>query len=192
MKYIHNIDLKPEFIYDSWAICNFINEYDKKKNILPDKYVNKFQLLYNEYKNINMNNLQHTFVHGDIMNTNVMKDDINKLWIIDIAVSNYLPRITDLVVTMANLCTIKDNIEESINRISIFLKEYTLNNKLTKYEKANLKLFYEITNAMYVLQSSYQKSIGNISEENEYWFTKGCTGLEFSDKKEFIKVFDEL
>lgn len=192
MKYIHAIDLKPEFIYDSWAICNFTNEFNKKEKVLPDKYISKIHFLYDEYKNINMGNLKHTFVHGDIMNTNVMKDDNNKLWIIDIAVSNYLPRITDLAVSIANLCIVRNNLEESINRIKVFLKEYTLNNELTAYEKENLKLFYQITNAMYILQSSYQKSIGNNSEENEYWFTKGCTGLEFSNKKEFIKVFDEL
>jgi uncharacterized protein YqeY len=31
IKIIHNIDLKPQSIYDSWAINNFVKEYKRKK-----------------------------------------------------------------------------------------------------------------------------------------------------------------
>lgn len=192
IKYIHDIDIKPEFIYDSWAICNFIEEYNKKEKFLPEEYKKKIKSIYNKYKNVDMNDLKYAFVHGDVMNTNVMKDNNNKLWIIDIAVSNYLPRIVDLVVTAANLCTIEESKEETYKRISILLKEYTVDTNLTPKEKENFKLFFDVTNAMYILQSSYQKNIGNISEENNYWFTKGCTGLKFSDDINFNEIFKSL
>lgn len=192
IKYIHNIDIKPEFIYDSWAICNFIEEYNKKEKFLPEEYKNKIKSIYDKYKKIDMNDFKYAFVHGDVMNTNVMKDNKNKLWIIDIAVSNYLPRIVDLAVTAANLCTIKESKQETYKRISILLEEYTIDSNLTPKEKENFKLFFDTTNAMYILQSSYQKNIGNISEENNYWFEKGCTGLKFSDDISFNKIFNAL
>ena len=54
---------------------------------------------------IDFTKLEHSFVHGDIVSSNVMRDKNGKLWIIDYAVSNYLPRIVDLAVSAYNLCT---------------------------------------------------------------------------------------
>ena len=41
-----------------------------------------------------------------------MKDNNGKLWIIDFAVSNYLPRIVDLAVSSCNLCLNPDSIKK--------------------------------------------------------------------------------
>ena len=185
---IHRINFKPEFIYDSWAINSFPKEYEKKKNVIPDKHKNKVKELLIKYNNIDFNNLPHAFVHDDLMNTNIMKDKNNKLWIIDIAVSNYLPRIQDLVVASCNLCMTSDK-ETSYKRISALLNEYMINNKLSNYEKEVFKIMFDISNAMFLMQSSYQMSIGNNSKETEFWYNKGLNGLEFSDSEEFNKIF---
>ena len=95
---INNLDIKPNFIYDTWAIVNFEDEYKEKRKYLSDNYKEEFDKLLTELKNIDFNKLPSAFVHGDIISTNVMIDSNSKVWIIDFAVSNYLPRIIDLAV----------------------------------------------------------------------------------------------
>ncbi len=75
---INNLDVKPNFIYDSWAIINFIEEYNKKREYLSDEYKNEFDKLVEELKNIDFEQLPKAFVHGDIISTNVMLDEDKK------------------------------------------------------------------------------------------------------------------
>lgn len=185
---IHKINIKPNFIYDSWAISSFPKEYNKKKDVISDDYKSIIEELYNQYNSINFDNLPHAFVHGDLMNTNIMRDKSGKLWLIDFAVSNYLPRIQDLVVASCNLC-MTDNDERSFQRIKVLINEYSKNNKLTEYEKEAFKILFKISNAMFLMQSSYQISIGNDSKETLFWNEKGKNGLIFSNKIDFNKLF---
>ena len=87
---INNLEIKPDFIYDTWAIVNFEDEYKEKRKYLADNYKEEFDKLLIELKNIDFNKLPKAFVHGDIISTNVMIDSNSKVWIIDFAVSNYL------------------------------------------------------------------------------------------------------
>ena len=75
---INNLDVKPNFIYDSWAIINFIEEYSKKREYLSDEYKDEFDKLAEELKNIDFEQLPKAFVHGDIISTNVMLDENKK------------------------------------------------------------------------------------------------------------------
>lgn len=118
-----NIKDNSDFIYDSWGVNNFIKEYELKKQSLPNQYIKVFNDLINEYKSIDLSKLSYSFVHGDIRSTNIMKDVNNKIWIIDFAVSNYLPRIIDLAVIASDLC-IKNDIKETVNRIKLVLDIY--------------------------------------------------------------------
>ena len=45
---------------------------------------------------------------------------------------------------------------------------------------------------MHVLSASYQKGIGNISSENEYWLNEGKEGLKQSDTQKFNEIFDMI
>jgi Ser/Thr protein kinase RdoA (MazF antagonist) len=189
IKLIHQIDIKPNFIYDSWAINNFLNEYDKKCSFIPLEFKNQINGLYNIYKGINFSKLSYAFVHGDIMNTNIMKDNNGKLWLVDFAVSNYLPRIQDLAVVACNICVVDDK-EESYQRIKALIKEYTKEYPLTDYEKEIFKTLFDISNAMFLMQASYQKSIGNNSKETLFWLNKGVKGLRLSDENLFKQVLN--
>ena len=184
---VHSINIKPNFIYDSWAINNFKEEYNKKSKFIPDEFKNTINEIYNLYQSVDFSKLPHTFIHGDIMNTNIMKDSNGKLWLIDFAVSNYLPRIQDLVVVSCNICMIDDK-EESYRRIKVLVNEYKKVFNLTDYEKDIFKVLFDTSNAMFLMQASYQKNIGNNSNETNFWFNKGKNGLYFSDQK----LFDEI
>ena len=188
MANIHRAELNSNFIYDTWTITNFTNEFNNKGKCLNEQYYNRFKELSNKLQNVDLSNLPHSFVHGDIISSNVIKDKDNKLWIIDFAVSNYLPRIIDLVVTGDNLCLDPNSKENTIKNFKLILTEYEKYNKLTDYEKEIIPLFYDIGNAMGILQINAIKQNGEYSEEDEYWLKVSEQGLKYSD----LKFWSEL
>ena len=181
MVYIHNAKLDSEYIYDKWTITNFIKEYKDKKNYLDKKYIDIFNKLTNRLEKVDFNKLVYSFVHGDIISSNVMKDKNNKLWIIDFAVSNYLPRIVDLAVTSCNLCLNPNSKAKTIESTKMILEEYQKYIKLNEYELETFPLFYDLANAMGILQISYLNSIGEASDEDKFWLEESEKGLSFSD-----------
>lgn len=181
MVYIHNAKLDSEYIYDKWTITNFIKEYKDKKNYLDKKYIDIFNKLTNRLKKVDFNKLVYSFVHGDIISSNVMKDKNNKLWIIDFAVSNYLPRIVDLAVTSCNLCLNPNSKAKTIESTKMILEEYQKYIKLNEYELETFPLFYDLANAMGILQISYLNSIGEASDEDKFWLEESEKGLSYSD-----------
>ena len=180
MAHIHNAKLESDFIYDKWTITNFVKEYEEKEKYLNNKYSEVFKSLAHKIANVKFEKLPTSFVHGDIISSNVMKDKSNKLWIIDFAVSNYLPRIVDLAVTSCNLCLNPESIDKTISSTKMILEEYQKYNKLTDYELDCFPLFYDLANAMGILQISYLNSLGEISEEDKFWLTESEKGLSFS------------
>lgn len=180
MSRIHNAKLESDFIYDKWTITNFAKEYAEKGKYLDNKYNKIFESLVRKIVSVKFEELPTSFVHGDIISSNVMKDASNKLWIIDFAVSNYLPRIVDLAVTSCNLCLNPESIDKTIESTKMILTEYQKYNKLTDYELECFPLFYDLANAMGILQISYLNSLGETSEEDVFWLSESEKGLSFS------------
>ena len=172
MAHIHNAKLESDFIYDKWTITNFVKEYEEKGKYLDNKYNKIFESLVHKITNVKFEKLPTCFVHGDIISSNVMKDSRHKLWIIDFAVSNYLPRIVDLAVTSCNLCLNPESIDKTIESTKMILAEYQKYNKLTDYELECFPLFYDLANAMGILQISYLNSLGETSEEDAFWLSE--------------------
>jgi len=180
MAHIHNAKLESDFIYDKWTITNFVKEYAEKGKYLDNKYNKIFESLVHKIASVKFEELPTSFVHGDIISSNVMKDSRHKLWIIDFAVSNYLPRIVDLAVTSCNLCLNPESIDKTIESTKMILAEYQKYNKLADYELACFPLFYDLANAMGILQISYLNSLGETSEEDAFWLSESEKGLSFS------------
>lgn len=185
---INNLDIKPEFIYDAWAIINFEKEYKQKRKYLSKEYQVEFDKLLEELQRIDFNQLPKAFVHGDIINTNVMKDNNSKIWIIDFAVSNYLPRIIDLAVISCNMCLDENSKDKTYDNITLLLTEYDKYNKLTKYELEVFGTFYKLANAMHILQPQYIIQTDGDSDENQYWLNEGIIGYAFSDADRLTKI----
>lgn len=183
MSIIHNSELESEFIYDCWTITNFDKEFEDKKRYVNDNDLKTLEKVYERFSKVDLHKLPYSFVHGDIISTNVLKDKNNKLWIIDYAVSNYLPRIVDLAVSSCNLCLDPNNEYNTKEKISFIISEYQKYNKLTDYEKEVLPIFFDLANAMGILQTCYQNGIGNYSNENDFWLNESRKGLEFSTQE---------
>lgn len=177
---LHKIKEKVSFIYDKWAIINYLSEYEYKREYIPAEYKLKFEKLYNEFKNINLAILPKAFVHGDIISSNIIKSDKGKLYIIDYSVSNYLPRIIDLVVSSYNLLLDSEDFQKTKNNIRLLIDEYENKNLLDAYEKECIPLLFEIANAINILQINYIIKDNNPSKEDKYWLDISYKGLEYS------------
>lgn len=185
---INQLDIKPDFIYDSWAIINFEEEYKNKREYLSDKYKEEFDKLLTKFKRIDLDKLPKGFVHGDIISTNVMLDSTNKVWIIDFAVSNYLPRIIDLAVISCNMCLDNSSKENTYENIALLVSEYNKYTPLSEYELSAFRTFYKLANAMHILQTQYIIKTDGDSAENKYWLNEGIVGYSFSDDEKFLKI----
>ena len=160
------VDYKPEFIYDSWAIPNFIKEFDKKRNYISKEYIKIITEIYNEFKTINYQDLPKSFTHGDISLMNVIKDKNDKLWVVDYSVSNFGVRLNEIVVSSSNYGIIEGKKEESENRIRYMFERWAKNVNASDVEKIAFKKLFRVQNAIYIMNPLYEIARGNNSAEN--------------------------
>lgn len=177
---INKTDYRPPFVYDSWAIVNFLTEFDKKENTLESEDREAVAPLVKRFKELPIDTLPHSLVHGDIITTNVMKDDKGKLYIVDFAVSNWYPRIQELAVLLCDLFFDTTSPGEFMNKYNWAVEEYQKHIRLSPEELKELPLFARVAHAMHILGASNEKSKGNTQEENENWLELGRKGLELS------------
>ena len=174
---LSRIDYKPRFIYDSWAITSFCEEFDKKREILDDKYLNILEPIYNKFKLFDYEKLPKSFVHGDMFCTNLIIDKNNDIWVIDFSVSNYTARLNEIVVVCAEVALMKDNKEESIKRINLAFNEWCNKVGALDYEKEAFKLLFNVVSAIKVMNSSYELAKGNNSNETMMHLQLGLFAL---------------
>jgi thiamine kinase-like enzyme len=175
---INSMDFKPSKIYDSWAITNFLAEFEKKIQYLDKEDSDMITPLVEKFKKLKVETLPHCFTHGDIIRTNVIKDKNNKIWIIDFSVSNYYPRIQELAVLACDILFDKDSKERSRQNLKDALEEYQKKIKLTPREIESLPTYIKIAHAMHVLCATYEKKVrNNISEEDQRFLNIGKSGL---------------
>jgi len=182
---INQINIKPEFIYDGWACNNFAQEYKKNEPCLTTKEKTILEPINREFNKIPFDKLPHCFIHGDIINTNVIQNQHKKLFIIDFAVANFAPRIQELAVLMCNIFYHEEPIIRQ-QKYTILLNEYQKYNTLLKIELNTLPSYINIAHAMHFLCATSQKRIhNNLSKENEYWIQQGAKGLGIINTNQF-------
>ncbi len=172
-----NIDYKPNFIYDYWAITSFINEFEKKKQYISQEFLNYIQPIYDRFKKFDYESLPKSFTHGDIILTNIIRDKNNEYWVVDYSVSNYTARLNEIVVSSGDFALIEGNKEESEKRIKIMFERWAKNVNATDFEREAFEMLFRVQNAIYILNPSYQIAIGNNSDENKMYLELGKFGL---------------
>ena len=166
-------------------MIEYVDDMDFKYILIQGWMIDK---LLEEFESLDLEKLPKAFVHGDIINTNVMKDNNSKIWIIDFAVSNYLPRIIDLAVISCNLCLDENSRKNTLDNITILLNEYNKYNQLNEYELDTFWTFYKLANAMHILQPIFIAKTEEDSEENQYWLNEGKIGYSYCDENKIKKI----
>ena len=174
---LNKIDYKPNFIYDTWAITSFCEEFDKKRQLLDEKYLKILEPIYNKFKLFDYDKLPKSFVHGDMFSTNLMLDKNGDIWVIDFSVSNYTARLNEIVVICAEIALIDNDKIESKKRIKLAFDEWCNKLDATKYEIDFFKLLFNVVAAIKILNSSFNLALGNDSEETQMHLNTGLFAL---------------
>jgi len=172
-----NINYKPNFIYDTWAISSFIEEFEKKKQYVSEEYLKYIQTIYERFKKFDYQSLPKSFTHGDIILTNIIKDKNDEYWIVDYSVSNYTARLNEIVVASSDFAIVEGKKQESEKRIKTMFERWAKNVKATESERNAFEMLFRIENAIYILNPSYEIAMGNDSEENRMYLELGKFGL---------------
>lgn len=183
---IDKIDFKVKLYYDEWTLTNFEDEYQKKYHLICEEDKEIVDKFYQEFIKLDLENLPKSYIHGDIMNANLIKDE-EKIWLIDFSAVNYLPRIIELVVIAYGIC-IYNNREDSIRRLNYFLNCYNEENEITKAELNIFDAMLNAMGAMSIMQASYIKANNKNFKENQYWLDKGKEVINLNLTKEDIEL----
>lgn len=180
---INQINFKPTLIYDSWAITSFLKEYKKSKTYIDKEDLKLLTPLAKRFSLLQIEKLPHCFVHGDIIKTNVMKDNQGKVYIIDFAVANYYPRIQELAVLFCDMLFDEDDPESFERYYELGINEYQRHIPLTSIEHKTLPLYVQLAHAMHIVRATYEKIVNrNKLPENEYWLKVGKIGLRYTNQ----------
>ena len=167
---INQIDHKPNFVYDGWAIINFLREHKISLPHLSDDEKDCLLPLKAQFEKLELDSLPQALVHGDIIATNTMLDNRGKIFIIDFACANHAPRIIELAVLACNLLVSMPQ-DAILNK---YEKYISLDNK----ERELFPLFVKLAHAMHIISAVRERDIyGNDSDENTYWYNLGRKGL---------------
>ncbi len=174
---IHKIDYHPPFVFDSWAIPNFVILLERTQQYIDTDDVPLVMEVKKRFSQIPFDDLPHAFVHGDFTKANVIKADDGKIYILDFSVANWYPRIQELAVIIANL--LHDTSGPSLReRVDMVAEEYGRLNSLSETEKQFLYDYSLAGIAMEFMGAHQEKYVnGNDTEETNYWLRLGREGL---------------
>ena len=178
MAKINKIDFQVEPYYNKK-----IGKIDAEDKLLVEK-------VYKQMLKVDFKKFKMSYTHADIIKSNLILDNENKIWVIDFSVLNYLPRVIELAVAMFGVCLTNDR-EISINNMNTLINEYNKYNKLDNYEIDNLPIIFNCISAMNILQTSYIKATDETFEENEHWLSEGRKGVELNLSIEDIKLSND-
>jgi Ser/Thr protein kinase RdoA (MazF antagonist) len=178
---INQMAIKPDPVYDSWAIVNILAEFEVKQQYLSEEDLKMVAPLIEDFRKIDLTTLPHCFVHGDLIKTNVMRSTNGKLYVFDFSVANIYPRIQELAVLFCDLFFNEKDPSNFKECYELGLSEYQKTITLTDEEIKILPLFIKAAHAMHIICPNFECAVnGNNSKENGLWLELGRTGLKFS------------
>jgi Ser/Thr protein kinase RdoA (MazF antagonist) len=174
---INAIDYDPPYQFDDWAIPNMRLMFDKTRNYLSDEGRGLVEKAFTHYDAIPLDKLPKTFVHGDMIKTNVIMGDDGKAYVIDFAVANTYPRIQELAVISANLLFDgKTPLRERTEKVTdMYIKAGGV---LTDLEKSHVFDYALPGAAMEYMGSIWERDVnGDTTPEIDHWAELGLRGL---------------
>jgi len=186
---VNQINYQPKFVYDTWAITSFLQEFKKKEKYLKGKDLGIVSKVYNEFINFNYDALPKSFVHGDIMSTNIIKDQKNNLWLIDFSVSNYMARLIEIIVACGDLALIVGNKNESLNRIKLVFENWVKLVNATEFEIKSFEMLYKVANAINIMNTNFEIATGNTSAETMMHLEAGRFGMSLIKENIINELF---
>jgi len=173
---IHSLALRPEPIYDSWAVPNIADTYQRViEHLDPDDAVLANQA-FAIVQDIPRDALPHALVHGDLTKANVVLTPSGSPVVIDLAAANVYPRVQELAVMAANL--LHDGETPLRERVGRVVAAYEQSSPLTAVEHEAVQAYALGAASMEMLASFELIHLrGDDSDETRYWLELGRSSL---------------
>lgn len=174
---ISKLNIKPTFLYDSIAIVNLPDMFKRVKQFISKEDMKLLQPVISDFKSIPFDKLPKTFVHGDLISTNLILDSDGKIWVLDFSVANIYPKVQELaVITSSLLYESALPLKERIGRIINYYESE--GSVLNEEEKEAIYPMALAAQAM-ELMGGYQYIFINKDniEEAKHWQEVGRKGL---------------
>jgi Ser/Thr protein kinase RdoA (MazF antagonist) len=126
---------------------------------------------------MNFQGFEWRMVHADLVPTNLMRDGLGGVHIIDFGRADVLPRIVDLAMLMAQTLVDPDTRTPDVVRIAQLLRGYHSACPLNDAERTALPVFSAAVSAMYVIGALRAQADGDTSAENLYWLERSRCSL---------------
>lgn len=177
---INSLDIRPTFLFDSWAIPHIEKMYKLTGEFLDDEGNALVQKVMSRYKAIDISKLTQAFVHGDIISTNTLKDNDRKIWILDFSVANVYPKVQELAVICSSLLSSREESSPLTERVEKVQATYRrAGGTLSEYESQALFDYALAGLAMEFMGGHKAKFIdGENQEETQHWQDLGRNGLQ--------------
>jgi len=177
---INKLDIRPTYLFDSWAIPNMGWMLDQTCNHLSEEGLRLSEEAFRRYNAIPIDQLPKTFVHGDLIKTNVLLGHDGEIHVIDFSVSNIYPRVQEIAVMATNLLFDEKNgttvpLRERIDKlIAMYEAE---GGELTDIEKQYAFDYALPGCAMEYMGSVNERIKTGDNKEIRYWENLGLQGL---------------
>jgi Ser/Thr protein kinase RdoA (MazF antagonist) len=176
---IANIRGKVDYYYDDWSVVNLVHEFKKIKNHLHKEDLALVAPVVEQFAQIDLESFPHTFVHGDLLDTNILKEKSGKLWIIDFSVVNYYPRIHELAVFLCGPAFNPNNPNSFLRNYKLILDKYLQFIPLKNIEIDLLPLYIKAAHAMNIVGATRDIIEESLSDESLYWINTSRKGLSY-------------
>jgi len=100
---IHRIDMRPEPVFDPWAIANLVPLAGQVGHLLDDEQRRLVDGAITDLATVDWDALPHALIHADLTAGNVLLSPEGEVTILDFALANRWPRLQELAVIAASL-----------------------------------------------------------------------------------------
>ena len=177
LRNLHSIKSDLEIEYDEYCFMSLKETFSKCKSVLSDSLTHDITTFIKKHNKINFDNLPKCYVHGDLIQTNIVKDKSNELWLIDFDSSGYGYRILDIVKILSGVIFNYKWPKYSVKMQEYFLQEYCKCISLTDYELDCLDILRKADSYVGLMLLEYHKELNNGAEET-FWIKNDTKILE--------------
>jgi Ser/Thr protein kinase RdoA (MazF antagonist) len=174
---IHGCDVRPEPVFDSWAIANLVPLAGQVGDLLDGRQRRLVDGAIAELARVDFLSLPTTLIHADLTAGNVLLGPDGEITVLDFALANRWPRLQELAVIAASLLHGSPGTLPA--RLSTVARLYSAAGPapLTPAEEAALPAVGRAAAAMELLGGLNQWRQGNRGPETDSLIDIGTTGL---------------